>query len=170
MSRGRHSSTRYAKSSSARTGPPAPWPRSAAWCATLYFWRSKPWRRCPTPDFAQSAPGPRPPAAEGSRRRPDGQALSGRTQDVEKGVGPTAIPFVIEWKIPDGLHPGEAAATHDHGTTSVKRVVVGARDPDNVRLRLRLLLGDSGMYDVRESDSHRIEEVLLPPSGGEQLI
>src|SRR5260221_309031 len=65
-----------------------------------------------------------PPAAEGSRRRPDGQVLSWRTQDVEKGAGPTAIPFVIEWKIPDGLHPGEAAATHDHGTTSFKRGVV----------------------------------------------
>jgi hypothetical protein len=111
-----------------------------------------------------------PPAAEGSRRRPDGQVLSWRTQDVEKGAGRTAIPFVIEWKIPDGLHPGEAAATHEDGPASVKRVVVGARDPDNVRRRLELLLGESGMYDVRESDSDGIEELVLAHSAGETVI
>ncbi len=111
-----------------------------------------------------------PPAAEGSRRRPDGQVLSWRTQDAEKDAGPTAIPFVIEWKIPDGLHPGQAAATHGHGATSIKRVVVGARDPANVRLRLGLLLGDSGMYEVRESDSDGIEELVLANPGGETVI
>jgi len=111
-----------------------------------------------------------PPAAEGSRRRPDGQALSWRTQDVQKGAGPTAIPFVIEWKIPDGLHPGEAAAMHEHGATSIKRVVVGARDPADVRRRLGLLLGGFGMYEVRESDSDGIEELVLAHSGGETVI
>jgi hypothetical protein len=111
-----------------------------------------------------------PPIAEGSRRRPDGQVLSWRTQDVERGAGPTAIPFVIEWRIPDGLHPGEAAAAHEHGATSVKRVVVGARDPDQVRRRLGLLLGESGMYEVRESDSDGIEELVLGHSDGETVI
>jgi hypothetical protein len=111
-----------------------------------------------------------PPAAEGSRRRPDGQVLSWRTQDVERTAGPTAIPFVIEWKIPDGLHPGEAAAAHEHGATSVKRVVIGARDPDNVRRRLGLLLGESAMYEVRESDADGIEELVLAHSGGETVI
>ena len=111
-----------------------------------------------------------PPIAEGSRRRPDGQVLSWRTQDVEKGPGPTAIPFVIEWKVPDGAHPGEAAAMHEHRAMSVERVVVGARDPDGVRRRLMVLLGESGMYEVRESDSDGIEELLLAHSGGETVI
>ncbi len=111
-----------------------------------------------------------PPIAEGSRRRPDGQVLSWRTQDVEKRTGPTAIPFVIEWTIPDGLHPGEAAATHEHGATSIKRVVVGARDPASVRRRLALLLGESGMYEVRESDSDGVDELVLAHSGEETVI
>ena len=112
-----------------------------------------------------------PPIAEGSRRRPDGQVLSWRTQDVEKGAtGPSAIPFVIEWKIPDGLHPGEAAATHEHGATSIKRVVVGARDPEKVRRRLALLLGESGMYEVRESGSDGVEELVLAHADTETVI
>jgi glyoxalase-like protein len=111
-----------------------------------------------------------PPIAEGSRRRPDGQVLSWRTQDVEKSAGPSAIPFVIEWKIPDGAHPGEAEAMHEHGAMSIERVVVGARDPESVRRRLALLLGESSMYEVRESDSDGIEELLLAYSGGETVI
>ncbi|HEV2217665.1 MAG TPA: VOC family protein [Candidatus Dormibacteraeota bacterium] len=111
-----------------------------------------------------------PPMTEGSRKRPDGQLLSWRTQDVEKAAGPTAMPFVIEWKIPDGLHPGEAAAAHEHGATAIKRVVVGAREPDNVRRRLAVLLGGSGMYDVRDSDSDGVEEVVLAHRDGETVI
>lgn len=111
-----------------------------------------------------------PPIAEGSRKRPDGQVLSWRTQDVEKGAGPTAIPFVIEWKIPDGLHPGEAAASHEHGATAIKRVVVGARDPEGVRRRLALLLGGSATYEVRESDSDGVQELVLAHSDGETVI
>src|ERR1700674_3481265 len=53
-----------------------------------------------------------PPIWEGSRRRPDGQILHWRTQDVSTGRASTAIPFVIEWNVPEGLHPGEAAAEH----------------------------------------------------------
>jgi hypothetical protein len=111
-----------------------------------------------------------PPIGEGSRRRPDGQALSWRTQDVERGAGAAAIPFVIQWNIPDGAHPGEAPAMHEHGAMSIKRVVVGARDPEAVRRRLAVLLGESRMYEVRESDSHGIEELVLAHAGGETII
>src|SRR6266566_307309 len=104
------------------------------------------------PDFSQSAKGIEPatvvdhvllPVAdleEGSRQRPDGQVLRWRTQDVESGSDPTALPFVIEWGIPDGLHPGEAAALHRGGETALRRVVVGAREPGHVRDQLDLLL------------------------------
>ena len=111
-----------------------------------------------------------PPMTEGSRKRPDGQTLSWRTQDLEKAAGPTAIPFVIEWRIPDGLHPGEAVAAHEHGATAIKRVVVGARDPEGVRRRLAVLLGESAMYEVRDSDSDGIEELVLAHSDGETVI
>jgi len=39
-----------------------------------------------------------------------------------------------------------------------------------VRRRLGLLLGESGMYDVRESDSDGIEELVLGHADGETVI
>jgi len=111
-----------------------------------------------------------PDITGGSRRRPDGQVLSWRTQDIAAGSEAGAIPFVIEWQVPDGLHPGEAAATHQQGSTSIRRVVVGARDPGLVRSRLQLLLGDSDMYEVRQADADGVEELVLRNSGGEAVL
>src|SRR6202162_334634 len=79
-----------------------------------------------------------PPVAEGSRLRPDGQVLRWRTQDVNTGASRSAVPFVIEWDVPEGLHPGESAAEHPSGATALRRVVVGARDPARVREQLQL--------------------------------
>ena len=111
-----------------------------------------------------------PPMSEGSRVRPDGRLLSWRTQDVATGDGSAAIPFVIEWKVPDGLHPGEMEAAHATGPVSVQRVVVGAREPDLVRNRLASLLGDSDMYEVRWAGHDGVEALVLEHSGGEKLV
>ncbi len=111
-----------------------------------------------------------PPAVEGSRKRPDGQVLRWRSQDVEPGLDPTALPFVIEWRIPDGLHPGEAAAVHRGGATVLRRVVVGARDPGPVREQLDLLLGPSDLYQVRESDADGVDELVLEDANGELVV
>ncbi len=110
------------------------------------------------------------PIVEGSRRRPDGQVLHWRTQDVEAGAEPIALPFVIEWDVPDGLHPGEAAAPHPSGATALRRVVVGARDPAHVHDQLRLLLGDSDLYEVRAAASDGIEELVLDSPHGELVV
>ncbi|TMB87343.1 MAG: VOC family protein [Chloroflexi bacterium] len=111
-----------------------------------------------------------PPVIEGSRNRPDGRVLSWRTQDVETGGEPSAIPFVIEWRIPDGLHPGEAEAGHRGGTTALRRVVVGARDPGRVRRQLEVLLGDSDLYEVREAAVDGVAELVLADDNGELVI
>ena len=111
-----------------------------------------------------------PQVNDGSRRRPDGQVLSWRTQDVEVGSGATAIPFVIQWNVPDGLHPGQAAAGHAIGEASIRRVIVGARDPDATRRRLATLLGESEMDEVRWADHDGVEALLLEHSGGEKLV
>ncbi|TMC98962.1 MAG: VOC family protein [Chloroflexi bacterium] len=102
-----------------------------------------------------------PPIGEGSRRRPDGQVLRWRTQDLDTGAAPIALPFVIEWDVPDGLHPGQAAASHPSGAKALRRVVVGARNPEHVREQLQLLLGDSDLYQVREAALDGVEEVVL---------
>jgi glyoxalase-like protein len=111
-----------------------------------------------------------PPVVEGSRKRPDGQLLSWRTQDVDLGPNPSPIPFVIEWRIPDGLHPGQAAARHGGGATRLRRVIVGTRDPARLREKLDLLLGPSSMYEVRNADVDGVQEVDLENDGGELIL
>lgn len=111
-----------------------------------------------------------PPISEGSRKRPDGQVLSWRTQDIDTGPEAGAIPFVIEWRVPDGSHPGEAAASHRVGAAALKRVVVGARDPRVVGDRIRALLGDSPLYEVRKADVDGVEQVVLDTADGELVI
>jgi glyoxalase-like protein len=111
-----------------------------------------------------------PPITEGSRKRPDGQVLSWRTQDVATGSEPSAIPFVIEWNVPEGLHPGEAASSHRGGPAALRRVVLGARDPRQVREQLQLLLGDSALYEVRQAGVDGVDQVVLETGGGELII
>lgn len=111
-----------------------------------------------------------PPIGEGSRRRPDGQVLHWRTQDVDTGVAQIALPFVIEWDVPEGLHPGEATAEHPSGATALRRVVVGARNPAHVREQLQLLLGDSDLYEVRAAASDGVEELVLDSPHGKLII
>jgi hypothetical protein len=111
-----------------------------------------------------------PPLWEGSRRRPDGQVLHWRTQDVDTGAAWTALPFAIEWDIPDGLHPGEASAQHPSGATALRRVVVGAVNPGHVREQLQLLLGDSDLYEVRSAASDGIEKLVLDSPHGDMVV
>jgi hypothetical protein len=111
-----------------------------------------------------------PAIAEGSRTRPDGAVLRWRTQDVDEGAEPSAIPFVIEWDVPDGLHPGEVAATHRDGPASLRKVVVGAREPGVVQRKLHALLGDSPMYEVRPGDVDGVVEIVLDGETGARVI
>ena len=100
-----------------------------------------------------------PPAWSGSRPRLDGTELRWRTQDLDPSLDATVIPFVIEWDIPAGTHPGEQGAEH-----SLSKVVVGARDPEGALAKLRLLLGESDLYEVVEADADGVREVILDGS------
>jgi hypothetical protein len=111
-----------------------------------------------------------PPPWEGSRRRPDGQVLRWRTQDVDTGAAWIALPFAIQWDLPDGLHPGEAAAQHPSGATALRRVVVGAVNPGHVREQLQLLLGESDLFEVRTAASDGIEELVLASPHGDLVV
>jgi hypothetical protein len=111
-----------------------------------------------------------PPVIEGSRNRPDGRVLSWRTQDIETGAEPSAIPFVIEWRIPDGLHPGEVEAAHRGGATTLRRVVIEARDPRRIREQLQVLLGASDLYEVRDAEVDGVAELVLEDGSGTVLL
>ena len=111
-----------------------------------------------------------PAVVEGSRKLPDGQVLSWRTQDVDQGPNPSPLPFVIEWRIPQGLHPGQVGASHGGGATALRRVIVGSKEPYRVREKLELLLGPSSMYEVREADVDGVQEIVLENAGGELIV
>jgi hypothetical protein len=111
-----------------------------------------------------------PAVWEGSRRRPDGQLLRWRTQDLLLGAEATALPFVIEWDIPEGLYPGEAQPLHPGGPASLRRVVVGAPDPARTREQLRQLLVESHSYEVREAAVESLEAAVLAGADRELVI
>jgi hypothetical protein len=77
---------------------------------------------------------------------------------------------VIEWRIPEGLHPGEAHSTHRKEPAALRRVVVGARDARFCRDRLQMLLGDSDLYEVRDAAVDGVEKIVLETGGSELVI
>ena len=111
-----------------------------------------------------------PAVVEGSRKLPDGHVLSWRTQDVDQGPNPSPLPFVIEWRITQGLHPGQVGASHGGGPTALRRVIVGSKEPDRVREKVELLLGPSSMYEVRRADVDGVQEIVLENDNGELIV
>jgi hypothetical protein len=111
-----------------------------------------------------------PPGWEGSRQRPDGVVLRWRTQELESTLRPTAIPFVIEWDVPDGMHPGRLPAEHPSGARRLSRVRLGTQQVAGVREKLRLLLGESELYEVSEAAGDGIFEVVLEGTRGSVVL
>lgn len=108
-----------------------------------------------------------PEMTEGTRPRPDGTVLRWRTQNLVEDGRLSALPFVIQWDIPHELHPGRAPAGH---TASLRRVVVGARDPAGVREELALLLGETPLVEVQDAPEDGVLGVVLTTPGGELVI
>ena len=112
-----------------------------------------------------------PPAGwEGSRERPNGEVLRWQSQELEPTAGPTAIPFVIEWQVPEGQHPGEMEARHPGGARRLSKVVVGARDPAATRVKLTELLGHSDLYTVVQAERDGLREVVIDGERGTLTI
>jgi hypothetical protein len=111
-----------------------------------------------------------PELTEGARRRPDGSLLRWRTQDIAPRGEATALPFAIQWDVPEGSHPGEAQAAHPGGASGLRRVVVGARDPGRVGAQLELLVGRTDLVEVRPAERDGILELVLDAPGGELTL
>lgn len=107
-----------------------------------------------------------PETWSGQRRRPDGVVLRWRTQDLVARGAITPLPFVIEWDIPDELHPGRVAAA---GGVRLDRVIVGAHDAPAARERLAVLLGGSELYEVRPADRDGLISIVLD-AGGRRIV
>ena len=78
---------------------------------------------------------------QGSRVRRDGVMLRWRTQFLAPAGEPSVLPFVIEWSVPRGMHPGEMAADHPSRAQGIRSVRLGDPDPAAAADRLRSALG-----------------------------
>lgn len=59
-----------------------------------------------------------------SRTRPDGTTLAWRLVGLEGMLGPSRLPFFIEWDDPSS-HPGSTEAAHEHETFGISTVELG---------------------------------------------
>ena len=82
-----------------------------------------------------------PPVA-GARERPDGVTIRWRTQLLAPPGEASVLPFVIEWQVPPGQHPGQAAGDHPSRARGIRTVRLGDPDPAAAAARFRALLGD----------------------------
>ncbi len=93
-----------------------------------------------------------PPLA-GARERPDGVTLRWRAQLLGAPETPGILPFVIEWQVPPGEHPGAAPVAHASGARAIRSVRLGDPDPAAASARLRALLGDLPVSVERAAES-----------------
>ena len=92
---------------------------------------------------------------EGARRRPDGVVLRWRT--MHQASHDAALPFLIEWNVPEGEHPAERPVQHPADDPRFEKIEVLARDPD----RVRSAVGEVASYSVQRADESRIVRVRL---------
>ena len=107
----------------------------------------------------------RHPIRDGSRKRPDGKTVSWRALDL----GPGAMPFAIQWGVPEDEHPGRMEAAHPSGLDTVGDIVLESEVPDE-RRRLELLLGRDVQFGLRHGPLNGIRELVLTGSEGDERI
>jgi hypothetical protein len=93
-----------------------------------------------------------PPPTDGWRRRPDGVELSWRTQELVPDAEFSSLPFLIEWRLEPGLHPGATPSRHRARPRGVAQIVLSDPDPASAEARLRLVIGDDVAFTVERGE------------------
>lgn len=106
------------------------------------------------------------PIVDGARERPDGVTLRWRTQMLVAPGEPSVLPFVIEWHVPPGQHPAQAAADHPSRATGIRTVRLGDPDPGAALARFRKLLGEGVNIAVERAAASGVAAVELDTPGG----
>lgn len=105
----------------------------------------------------------------GSRLRPDGVLLEWRTLHAGDGLNP-AVPFLIEWSVPPGEHPGQVTVTHPAGRVELRGLRLRSADPDRLRDELELMLGELPSLTIEEGDRDELAAVELEVDGEVRLL
>ena len=92
---------------------------------------------------------------DGSRQRPDGSVL--RWRSLHPAGRNLAMPFLIEWEVEHGQHPGEQAVEHRSGTVRFRGIDLVSPQPEAVKA----VLDDSMTYSVELGPESRIVAVHL---------
>ncbi len=110
-----------------------------------------------------------PTLAAGARRRPDGVELAWTLQELVAGARPSPLPFLIEWRLAAGQHPGEAAVEHPSRARGIAAIHLTDPDPEAARERLQALLGADLEYTVEAGPPGVAAVVLDTPAGRREL-
>ena len=106
---------------------------------------------------------------DGSRQRPDGVLLRWRTLHVGEGLEP-AIPFLIEWNLPAGEHPGQRTVVHPAGRVTLRSVRLTARYPASMGERIRRLVGPDVAFTVLPGLRDEVAALVLDLDGEEREL
>jgi hypothetical protein len=111
-----------------------------------------------------------PDPTAGARERPDGVTLRWRTQFLVPAGEEGVLPFVIEWLVPPGMHPAEAAVDHPSRARGIQSVRLGDPDPASASRRLHALLGDALNVAVETARTSGVLAVEVDAPGGTTVI
>jgi hypothetical protein len=107
-----------------------------------------------------------PDPLPGARQRPDGVTLRWRTQLLAPMERPGVLPFVIEWSVPQGMHPAEAPVHHPSRARGIRLVRLGDPNPPAASEQLRALLGEDIPVVVEEADTSGVLAVEVDAPDG----
>jgi hypothetical protein len=106
----------------------------------------------------------------GARTRPDGVTLEWRSQELSSGLEPSVLPFLIEWHVPAGMHPAEAAADHPSGAGDIVFARFEDPDPAAGKNALEDLMAGNLAFSVDRGERCALVEVRLEVPGGRLSI
>ena len=107
-----------------------------------------------------------PPVNRGSRTRPDGVVLEWQSQELLPDAPPSVLPFLIEWHVPDGLHPSAMPAEHPSGAGDIVFARFEAPDTREARSSLDDLVDGNLAFGVDDGPEPALVEVQLEAPGG----
>lgn len=108
-----------------------------------------------------------PPPQPGARGRPDGVRLEWTTQELAPPEQASVLPFLIEWRVPEGDHPAANPPRQPSGAGDIRELHFTARDPAEAVRLLGAVVDDAVDFEVMHGDRDELVRIVLEgPRGG----